>query len=206
MLKFMTGLMAMLMAVAVFATPAAAQSTYKVHTGDTLQLEVVEDGSLNRSLLVLPDGSVSVPMVGSIPAAGRSLADLKASITAGLAPSFATSPTVFVSVAKLSTPSGGSRSGSSSAAGMSIYVMGEIAKPGKIDVAPGTTLLQALAVGGGLTKFGAPKRIQLHRTDSSGQTVIYNYNYGAAMSGVAQPTIVLQSGDVIVVPARMLFE
>lgn len=198
LLKSIAAAATVLIALSGFAT---AQSSYEIRAGDTLQFEVLEDASLNRPLLVLPDGSVSVPMVGSISAAGRTLDQLRASMTAALAPSFAAPPTVFLSVAQV-----GTRRSSGVAASSTIYLMGEIAKPGMVDVKRGTTLLQALAIGGGLTKFGSPKRIQLHRTDRSGNTVVYTFNYDAAMSGDPQQAIVLMSGDVIVVPARHLFE
>ena len=49
-----------------------------------------------------------------------------------------------------------------------IYVMGQVATPGMVEVEPGTTLLQAIALAGGLDRFAATKRIQLRRTDSTG--------------------------------------
>ena len=66
MMKFLIALVA-----TVFATGAFAQSGYQIRTGDTLQIEVLEDPSLNRSVLVLPDGTISLPFAGSIRAAGR---------------------------------------------------------------------------------------------------------------------------------------
>ena len=83
--------------------------------------------------------------------------------------------------------------------------MGEVAKPGGMDVLPGTTLLQALAEAGGFTKFGASKRIELRRTDPSSHTErVYLFNYRG--SGGISGSTVLQAGDVIVVPERRLFE
>ena len=61
MKKFLIALIA-----TVFATGAFAQSGYQIRTGDTLQIEVLEDPSLNRSVLVLPDGTISFPFAGSV--------------------------------------------------------------------------------------------------------------------------------------------
>ena len=58
-----------LVMAALTAPVAWAQNSYTIRSGDVLQMEVVEDPSMNRSLLVLPDGSVSVPTVGTVRAA-----------------------------------------------------------------------------------------------------------------------------------------
>jgi polysaccharide export outer membrane protein len=204
MLKILLGPLMAALLVLVTAPLADAQSSYKIRSGDTLQLEVLEDSTLNRSLLVLPDGTVSVPLVGSVPAAGRSVDELRAALATGLAPNFATKPTVYLSVGQLALRAASTGTGSS---GMSVFAMGEIAKPGKVSIAPGTTLLQFLAESGGLTKFAATKRVQLRRTDrATGQEKVYLFNYQAVMSGAQTTSITLQSGDVIIVPQRRLFE
>ena len=96
----MTRLFAILLAL-FWAATAVAQSGYQIRTGDQLSIEVLEDPSLNRTVLVLPDGSVSFPLVGGIRAGGKSTDQFRADLTAALAPNFATSPSVFVSVAAL---------------------------------------------------------------------------------------------------------
>ena len=193
-------LLGLLMAV-LLAPFALAQDSYKVRPGDVLQLEVVEDPSLNRSLLVLPDGTVSVPSVGAVSAAGSTIEGLRSAIASGLAPSFASAPTVYLAVGQVA-PAGGSGSGS-----IAVFVMGEVTHPGKMRVSKGTTILQFLAESGGLTRFAATKRIQVHRTDrKTGQETVYAYNYHAVQNGGSSTNIVLKSGDVIVVPERRLFE
>ena len=192
------------LALMLAASLAQAQSSYKIRPGDTLQLEVLEDASLNRSLLVLPDGSVSVPLVGSVPASGRSIDDVRQSLVESLKPNFAASPTVYLSVGQLAqrVPAGPATAGPV----MAIYALGEFKKPGRVDVAPGTSLLQFLAASGGLTDFAATKRIQLRRTDRTGQDRVYLFNYRAVSSGRVAPSIRLQEGDVVIAPQRHLFE
>ena len=53
------------------ATMAAAQAGYQIRPGDVLSVEVLQDPSLNREVLVLPDGSISFPFAGNLPASGR---------------------------------------------------------------------------------------------------------------------------------------
>ena len=195
-------------ALFLFASVAAAQTSYKVRAGDTLRIEVLEDQSLNRNALVLPDGSISVPLVGSVAAAGKDLSAVQAAVEAGLAPNFATKPTVFVTVNSLSQPKATASRGSSAPSTMDVYVMGEVQKPGKASVKPGTSILQFLAESGGFTKFAATKRIQVRRTDpKSGKAMVYGFNYKAVEQGsTSVNSIILKEGDVIVVPERRLFE
>lgn len=211
MFRTLLGLM-----VAVLLVPAAwAQSSYRIQPGDVLQMEVLEDPSLNRSLLVLPDGTVSLPLAGSVVARGQSVESLKAAIAAALAPKFAAPPTVFLSVGQLNPTttavaqaSAGLAAQSVTSAGtVSVYALGEVTQQGLIYVEPGTTLLQFLAQSGGLTPFAATKRIQLRRADlKTGQESIYHFDYKAIQNGGKAPVIVLRDGDVIVVPQRKLFE
>jgi polysaccharide export outer membrane protein len=89
-----------------------------------------------------------------------------------------------------------------------IYFIGEVNAAGAKSVPPGTTFLQAMAQSGGLTRFAAVKRVQLRRTDpTTGQPHIFTINYGAILDGARmRNSVVLQDGDIIVVPERRLFE
>ncbi|MBV1867631.1 MAG: polysaccharide biosynthesis/export family protein [Marinosulfonomonas sp.] len=187
----------------ITSTFALAQSGYRIQPGDVLEIEVLEDPSLNRSALVLPDGRISFPLIGGVQASGRSVSTVQTAIASALAPNFAAAPNVFVAINSLST----SRSGFAPKT-IDVYVMGEVNNPGKVSVKSGTSLLQFLAESGGLTKFAATKRIQLRRTNSkTGKAVVYGFNYRAIERGAASASsIVLRKGDVIVVPERRLFE
>ena len=77
MKKFLFAVISLLVANA-----AAAQSGYQIQPGDTLSVEVLEDPSLNRSVLVLPDGTISFPFAGSVRASGRSSSQVSDAITA----------------------------------------------------------------------------------------------------------------------------
>lgn len=174
---------------------------YTVAPGDRLQIEVLEDESLNRVLLVLPDGTVNFPGTGSVRVSGRSVASLPALIAARLAPQFANTPTVYISVAALAEVDELEATEEPSV----IYVMGELEAPGILQVEDGITLLQAIAQAGGFTRFAATKRVELHRVDPSSQTeYVYLFDY-KNRRGLSGGTL-LGEGDVIVVPERRLFE
>jgi len=186
---------------------ASAHGSYKIRTGDVLVIEVLEDESLDRVALVLPDGTITVPLVGSIAVRGRTLAAVQAEIISGLSPSFATAPNVLVSVDSLNVPTPDLTDGFGRAA-IDVFVMGAVNVPGKTRITAGTNLLQFLAQSGGFTPFAAKKRIQLRRTDSkTGKTVLLKFNFDAIKDGSASAILVpLQNNDVIIVPERRLFE
>ncbi len=83
---------AMAIFVIMSVVSAAAQNNYVIRSGDTLQIEVLEDSNLNRTTLVLPDGSISFPMAGTVQAKGKSVDQLRQSLSSSLASNFATAP------------------------------------------------------------------------------------------------------------------
>jgi len=182
----------------LLAMPFAAHA-YTIVPGDMLQVEVLEDATRNRSVLVLPDGSINFPGAGMLRVAGMTPETARERIAAKLAPEFASPPSVYVSVAALAAP------GEALADTNVIYVMGEINKPGILATETGITLLQAIAQAGGFTRFAATKRVELHRMDPASQTeqvYVFDYKTGKGISGATR----LTEGDVVVVPERRLFE
>lgn len=199
-MRFVQLLLAALMALPLVAVEAAAQD-YRLQRGDTVQIEVLEDSSLSRSTLVLPDGQITVPQVGTVRAAGRTLEQLQADVAQRLAPSFATPPTVFVTLSSLAPIIDRPERT------IDIFVIGAANAPGRVQIPPGSTLLQALSAAGGLSPFAADKRVQLRRVDKAGNEKIYRVDYDAIERGVSNVgTTRVVDGDVIVIPQRKLFE
>ncbi len=199
-MKFFCTLLAALVTGLTFVSGAQAQDSYRVQRGDVVRIEVLEDASLNRDALVLPDGRISLPLAGNIPAAGRSIEDIQAEITNRLSPNFAAPPSVFVTLNQLAPPAVASAPVAANL--VSVFLMGEAANPGRIEVEPGSTLLQVLAEAGGFSPFAAKKRIQLRR---AGQVYSFDYTAIERAGGTGFDTTVSE-GDVIVIPTRRLFE
>ena len=196
-----------LLALLLLTATAAGAQNYEVRPGDTLQIEVIEDPDLNRTVLVLPGGSISFPFAGTVEAAGRTVEQVASALSAAMADDFANPPTVFVAVASIpqapvveDLPE--------EAPTIPIYLLGEVANPGLQAVAPGTTFLQALALSGGFTRFAATERVQLRRRDPrTGQEYVYEIDYEALTEGaLLSGNVTLGAGDVILVPERRLFE
>ena len=197
-------IMLSLMAVLAMALNASAQGNYTIRAGDSISIEVLEDPSLNRSALVLPDGRFSFPFAGSIQAAGRTTSQVARAITSGIESNFANTPTVFVSVANLAVDI----EQLPVTNGIDVYLIGEVNSPGITQVERGTTLLQFLAATGGFTRFAATKRVQLRRINpKTGASQLYKFDFKALTRGEAlTQDIRLMDGDVVIVPERRLFE
>jgi polysaccharide export outer membrane protein len=193
-----------LMGLVLAVLPAAAQTPYQIKSGDVLRIEVLEDQTLNRSVLVAPDGRITLPLAGALKVSGQSVDQVSTELAAALAPNFAAKPTVYVGIESLGTPKG---TGQAKPKSIVVFVMGEAAKPGKYAIDQGTTILQFLAEIGGFTNYAATRRIQLHRTDATGHETVYTLNYKAVEQG-GTDTLggAVADGDVFIIPARRLFE
>jgi polysaccharide export outer membrane protein len=186
---------------------AWAQNGYRINPGDVLAIEVLEDPSLNREVLVLPDGSFSFPFAGTLRAGGLTIEQVDAAVTQAIAPNFAAEPNVFVTVRQVrpAAPAGGL---AASPRTIDIYFLGEVNSPGPTAIPHGTTFLQALSFSGGFTPFAAQRRVQLRRTDPhTGEQHVSEIDYRAIADGARlSRDVELIEGDVILVPERRLFE
>lgn len=195
-------LLSFVMALVVSAVSAHAQSDYQIRSGDVLQIEVLEDPSLDRAVVVLPNGQITFPFAGTLRAGGRTIGQVQANLRNALASNFAAPPTVFIGVQPSQNDAVGGLDGPS----IDVYFVGEVNRPGLVEVKKGTSLLQAVAVSGGVSRFAAIKRIQLRRTGSDGVQRVTILNYKALADGAVTNDIELRDGDVILVPERRLFE
>ncbi|MCP1168382.1 polysaccharide biosynthesis/export family protein [Limimaricola litoreus] len=191
----------------LLTTISASAQNYQLKPGDTVTIEVLEDPSINRQTFVLPDGTINVPLAGTIRAAGRSLSQIERNISTALAPNFAVPPTVFVGVAALATPEEEPPLPERVDPVITAFVTGEIGNPGVRSMPEGTKLLQFLALAGDFGPFAATKRLQLRRTNPDGTTQIILIDYDALLRGAALlSNFTILDGDVLVVPQRRLFE
>lgn len=194
--------LATLLATISLSVGASAQE-YKIQRGDTLRVEVREDPSLNRDALVMPDGQISLPQIGTVRAAGRTVDQLSSALVGALAPNFASAPSVFVSLGARATPVEPLPPRT-----VQSFALGEVETPGVIEMRPGTTLLQFISQAGGMTRFAAKNRVQLRRTNTkTGHETVYVVDLRAIERGEAlTQNYVLRPGDVVYVPTRRLFE
>lgn len=182
-----------------FLTNAVAQ-VEPLRPGDKIQISVWQDPKLDRQVVVGPDGMISFPLAGHIQAGGMTLQALEVALRSRLQKNYTGKLDVTVSLADVNE------------AGVEdskprIYITGEVLKPGPYTLRPNTTVMQAIALAGGLGPFAASQRIQIRRQLTPGTDSIFIFNYRVYQSGVNMTeNIALVSGDVIIVPERGLFE
>ncbi|MES9884966.1 MAG: polysaccharide biosynthesis/export family protein [Sedimenticola sp.] len=173
---------------AVFvSTPllSAENIGYQLKPGDQLEISVWKEADLQRQVLVLPDGSISFPLVGIVDVAGKTPAELRQTITEELTDYI---PDAVVTV--LVTAVTGNR----------VYLIGKVNNPGEYVVSSPIDILQALSLADGLAKFADEKGIKVFRREGGIQKAI-PFNYSEVVNGRSLETnFVLQSGDLVVVP------
>lgn len=156
-------------------------SAYLLNPGDVVEISVWGDEKLKGEVHVLPDGSITFPLAGRIDVAGLDASAVEQKVAARLE-KFISDPTVSVVV--------------KNAAGNLLYVQGKVIKPGPVQMAGPTAVLQALSMSGGLDKFADEGAIKVVR----GQQIL-PVNYKDLISGRDMSTnIQLQAGDTLVVP------
>jgi len=194
MIRF-ANVLGLILSLTLFATMTIAQG-YRVQSGDTLRVEVLEDEGLNRSILIAPDGRISMPGAGILRVRGLTIEQIQSALADRLAPNFVSMPTVFVDIESLAPEE------DTEDPTIGIFVVGEGTNVGRIEIEPGTNLMQAIAQFGGFTNFAAVKRLQLRRGSD-----VHTFNYSSILDGSSTYGAVrMREGDVIVVPQRKLFE
>ena len=84
-MKRIITLLAALLVTPLMGHSANAQDSYRIKPGDVVRVEVLEDSSINRDTLVLPDGRISLPLAGSVTAGGRTIEQVRSEVSSKLA-------------------------------------------------------------------------------------------------------------------------
>ncbi len=171
---------------AAVPSTVAVSSDYVIGPEDMLQISVWKNDAISRQLPVRPDGKISLPLLHDIQAAGLTPMQLRDKIAAALA-EFMPNPEVAVTVLDVRS--------------YRISVLGEVQRPGVLQLKASTTILEALALAGGFRDFASPSKIVIFRKDEQGNTQKIRFNYNRAVSNSGdQQNVTLITGDVIVVP------
>jgi protein involved in polysaccharide export with SLBB domain len=151
--------------------------------GDSLKLTFPGAPELNQSQKIRADGKLSLPQIGEIDAAGKSLPQLKSDL-ARLYRSQLRNSDILVTL----------ESGV-----MQVYVSGAVHKPGKLSFDRPTTILQVIAEVGGPTDFGSLKKVRVIRLEN-GQQRVQTLDLRSAMKGGVTGAFYIRNGDIITVP------
>lgn len=163
---------------------AASSDTYVIGGNDVLTVTVWKEPTLSGSMLVRPDGMISLPLLGDVQAAGLTPLHLADQIKVALK-KYVQDPNVSVVVAQIRSKL--------------IYMMGEVVHPAPVEMTPNMTLLEALSSAGGVTEFANKKKIYILRNEG-GKRQRIPVHYRQALAGNLSFDLPLKPGDTIVVP------
>lgn len=176
---------------------AAAEKTslivtkdYIIGPEDVLEISVWRNEDLSKVVAVRPDGRISLPLIGEVVAVGKTPAQLKAEIAARLK-EFKENPTLAIMVKEVNS--------------YAVFVLGEVARPGKYPLKSKTTVLQAITIAGGFTPVAARNKLVVFRfgEDSRSEKLKASYDDIVLRDGLQQ-NVELKPGDTIVVPSETM--
>ncbi len=171
--------------LAFICISSSAGEAYHLNPGDILEISVWNEDALQQEVMVLPDGTISFPLVGIIEAADRTPAQVRDELKKKLS-RLIPDPEINLTVRAVE--------------GNNIFIIGKVNQPGRFQMIRPTDVVQALSLAGGFTTYAETDSIQILRRTGNKLKVI-NFDYSRIADGKALETnIILQSGDTIVVP------
>jgi polysaccharide export outer membrane protein len=171
--------------VSVPKAPPVADANFVIGNEDVLAISVWKDQELSRVIPVRTDGKISLPLIGEVQASGKTPKQLQAEITEGLT-AFMSKPQVTVIVQEIKS--------------QRFNILGHVLKPGSYLLNPPTTLVDAIAIAGGLAPFANAKHIYVLR-DDGGKEVRLRFNYKQVIKGRREEqNVELRARDTVVVP------
>ncbi len=162
--------------------PASLAPDYQLGAGDKIRVEVYKEPQISQSLQVRPDGKITMPLVGDMTAAGLTPLQLRGRIATALK-DYINNPVVSVIVVE--------------ALAQTVYIMGEVNKPGTIALTGPTSVVQALAMAGGFRDFAKTSDVRILRQGPGGVETLH-FNYDDAVKGKST-MLFLQRGDTVIV-------
>jgi polysaccharide export outer membrane protein len=169
------------------ATPLAPSAEpYRVGPSDELYVRVLPDPAIDLpELHVRPDGKISVELIGDVPAAGRTTDEIAAEIQQRME-QYRQQPSVSVSVVEPSSTT--------------VSVIGEVKKAGSFALDRDIRVAEIVSMAGDATELAATSRIRVIRRQGD-QTILYLVDLDQIRGGDTSTEMLLQKGDLVVVPA-----
>ncbi len=159
---------------------------YTIGIDDILEINVIQPEKISNTVTVSPDGFIFFPYIGGLNVKGLTLREIQEEVMEKLSDGYMKYPVVFVSLLD-------SRS-------RKFFVYGEVKKPGTYQLDPNTTVLRAISMAGGFTKFGSSSKVRILRPrgDQPGYNNI-RIKIKRVMVGDPEADMLLKSGDIIVI-------
>jgi protein involved in polysaccharide export with SLBB domain len=174
-------------------TNAAASQPVKAHLlvpNDMIEIKVYRQSDLDTKARVTEDGTVTLPLLGSVKVGGMTAEQARALVHDLLARDYLVNPQVTLSVVDY--------------AKSTFTVLGEVQRPGSYELPPeqGLNVLQAIAMAGGYTRLGAPGKVRIQRMEQ-GQRRVYPVDTNAVASDEKGAMFEILPGDMITVGEKV---
>ena len=167
------------------ASAPERQAEYVIGLGDQLQIMVWKEPELTQAMSVRIDGRISLPLIGDVEVAGKTLRELKKILEEKYA-AVISEPAVSVMLAQSKS--------------WRYYVIGKVAKPGEFPIDFPITVLQAIAQSGGFLEWAKTEKISIVRREDGRESII-SFNYEALVNGQnLQQNALVKPGDTIIIP------
>ena len=172
----------------VYSSQLRYQQVYVVAPGDQLEITVANVPEVSKTLIVRPDGFVSLPKVGELHVSGLSVPEAREAIRARFAERLV-EPDVSLNIANPRDETA--------------FVLGEVGRPNAVPLRQAHTVAEAVALVGGPTRAASLKGVALVRLDGSGHivaTMLDNGGGGSTGAWLRMQSTPIRGGDVIIVP------
>jgi polysaccharide export outer membrane protein len=157
---------------------------YTVGAPDVLLISILPEPAIEAEVTVRPDGIITVPLIGEVPARDRTIPEIAADIEERIA-RFKRDPNVSVTLSRAASPE--------------IVILGEVGRQGAFPLVKETRALEAIALVGGTTEFGWDSRIRVIRT-VNGEVKILRVKLNKIFKGDLSTNLMLEPGDFVYVP------
>ena len=157
---------------------------YRIGPEDVLDISVWKNEELTRTVVVRPDGNISLPLLNDLQAAGLTPMELRDVLAKGYA-RYVNEAEVSLIVSEIHS--------------LKVSVVGMVRLPGRFELRSQATVLEALALAGGLSEFAKRDQITVQRRD--GQRVQrLGFDYNSVLNGNVDQNFLLRPGDIVLVP------
>jgi protein involved in polysaccharide export with SLBB domain len=170
---------------------------YKLHIGDTISFQIIEDKDAPRRLAVTDSGELDAPYIGRVQAVGKTCKQLAGELKVQLEKEYYYRATVIIALDAASKFCG------------RVYVWGQVRNPGPIDLSPDETLTAGKAIirAGGFADFAKETKVKVIRSAGvkNGGTQTFELNMSEILDkGETEKDLALMPDDYIIVPSGMI--
>lgn len=162
-------------------------ATYRVGAPDRLVVTILPDPAMEKTVVVRPDGMISLDLIGDVPAGGRTVEEIAADVQKRIS-RYKRDANVTIAVDE--------------AQSTAITVLGEVQRPQSFPLRKKTRVAEAIGQVGGVTSWGfaSSRNVRVIRSEG-GETAVYKVNLNAIQKGDLRTNIVLTRGDIVYVPS-----